>query len=188
MPAARLWVSEPRTASPCQTGLQPGAGWGRRGTPWTPASRVFPGRQIPQWAVSVLKRKYTFSVVNPSPPPFPRGGRRRLRIDRSRVPLDGGDTSGTPGGQAIPPCERARRWHGHPHPRAAWAGLSPLGSRPARPLLNRMTRDWIPRGRGDGALQGRGRCQRGTACLSSEGCRGGKGAPHSGRKGSTAAP
>lgn len=69
VPAARLWVSEPRTASPCQTGLQPGAGWGRRGTPWTPASRVFPGRQIPQWAVSVLKRKYTFSVVNPSPPP-----------------------------------------------------------------------------------------------------------------------
>lgn len=147
MPAARLWVSEPRTASPCQTGLQPGAGWGRRGTPWTPASCVFPGRQIPQWAVSVLKRKYTFSVVNPRrPPPFPRGGRRRLRIDRSRAPLDGGDTSGAPGGQAIPSCERARRWHGHPHPRAAWAGLSPLGSRPARPLLNRMTRDWIPRG------------------------------------------
>lgn len=27
VPAARLWVSEPRTACPCQTGLQPG---GRR--------------------------------------------------------------------------------------------------------------------------------------------------------------
>lgn len=96
-----------RRVPPAQTGLHPGGvllrgrwGWS---TPWTPASLVFPGKpifqisQISEPFVAFLKGKDTPSVVNQALT-LPRGGRRAVSVDRSRAPLDGGDTSGNVGG------------------------------------------------------------------------------------------